>query len=302
VPRWVHVQPEAATPKGQAEDVQRFLSEYWGCPPAKDYFRADDPGELQIKKELQYWTRTPPGELPGGLTLPDAKALYVNTGRVISNYNDGGGHVGAIGVGSAATSTGFTVSGTPGWASNELVGLRVVMYSTTSNNMVWGNITANGTGTNPTVTVDQWYVAATPGGSAGTTPTTPWAFMVLDGGYVSSWFCALATGANSPAATDTTLATNSNTEVVSGTVSGMGRKIAPYAQTSGVASRAITLTPVWTAGGTGLPITVTTLGVFVSMVVGTAATMKFETTLTPSSATISATGDQLTVTETVTGS
>lgn len=307
-PEWCqvihHPELEGVAPHSEevAKDIQDFLCSYWNVPNAGKYFGAKDPDELTVKKELAYWTKNgPPGVFPTAADLPDATATYTNNGRVISNVNDGGGQVGAIGVGSAATSGGLTVSGTPGWASNQYAGYRIAVYSTTSNNIVWGNITANGTGANPSITVDRWYTAATPGGSAGTTPTTPWAFFILDGGFVSTWFVGLATGANAPAATDTSLSTNGNAEITTGG-GGLIRKIAPYAQTSGVSTRAITLTPVYTANGSdSLPATVTTIGAFCSMVVGTAGTMKFETALN-ASATLSLSGDQLTVTETVNGS
>jgi hypothetical protein len=301
LPAWVRcLDHHGLTPDGRSKDIEKFLTSYWGAPTAEQYFDTKDPTELALQKELTHWTRHgAPGQLPTGLSLPDATALFTNNGRVISNVNDGGGQVGAIGAGTAATSTTFTTAST--FTLNQWAGYRVVVYSTTSNNMVWGNVVSNTSGANSVLTVDRWYVAATPGGSAGTTPTTPWGFMILDGGFTSTWFVGLATGANAPVATDTTLSTNGNAEITTGG-GGLIRKIAPYAQTSGVASRAITLTPVFTANGTdSLPATVTTIGALCSMVVGTVGTMKFETALN-ASATLSASGDQLTVTETITGS
>lgn len=298
-PAWVHVTPHDLTPDGVPDDLERVLTEYWGVPSGRDYFGTGDIDEFHVKKELQYWTKTPPGSLPGGPSLPDATATYVNSGRVISNVNDGGGQVGATGQATASSSNTLTTATTAS-SLNCFAGLRV--YVTVSATvMVWGNVVSNTNGANTVLTVDRWYAAATPGGSAGTTPSATGTYMIADGGYVSTWFVGLATGANAPTAADTTLSTNGNAEITTGG-GGLVRKIAPYAQTSGVATRAITLTPVFTANGSdSLPATVTTIGVFCSMVVGTAATMKFETAL-GTSAVFSASGDQLTVTETVNGS
>ena len=62
-----------------------------------------------------------------------------------------------------------------------------------------------------------------------------------------------------------------------------------------------TRTPVWTANGSdSLPVTIAKMGVFCSMVVSAVLAMMFETLLS-ASASLSSVGDQLTVTETVTG-
>ncbi len=238
--------------------------------------------------------------------LPPAVALYTDDGRSISNINDGGGQVGAIGQATAATGTTLTTAST--YTTNQWTGYRVYVTQA-AGVMVWGNVISNTNASNASVlTVDRWYAAATPGGSAGPTPATftnqGGTFIIADGGMVSTWFVGLATGANAPAHGDHTLATNGNAEITTAG-GGLIRKIAPYAQTSGVATRAITLTPVFTANGTdSLPATVTTIGVFASMVStfgGAGGPMKFETALN-ASATFAASGDNATITETVNGS
>jgi hypothetical protein len=303
-PRWVQCTAHEMTDAGVAQDVERFLSEYWECPPASDFFGATDPEEIRVKKELGYWTRTPPGELPG-LGLPNPQMLYTDDGRSISNISSGGGQVGAIGQATAASSTTLTTQST--YTTNQWTGYRVYV-TTSATNMVWGNVISNTNAAGAGVlTVDRWYQASSPGGSAGSTPasfTNFGTFMIADGGMVSAWFVGLATGANAPAHGDHTLATNGNAEI---TTSGGGliRKIAPYAQTSGVATRAFTLTPVYTANGTdSLPAAVTTAGRFASMVStfgGAGGPMPFETALS-ASATLSSSGDQLTLTSTENGS
>lgn len=291
-PRWVKVTPnhEFSKPK-HAADIERFLREYYALP---------DSAVAPPEDELQARYHTVLGEPGVGFPKgpPDIKGLYLNAGRVQDNTNDGGGQVGSLGVGSAATGTSLTVAGTPGWATNQYAGYRIVVYSTTSNNMVWGNVTANGTGTNPSVTVDRWYNVSTPGGSAATTPTTPWAFMILDGGLVSAWFGGLTTTNITPAAGDTTLSGEYTTAG-----GGYLRKIAPYAQTSGVSPRSLTLIPVYTGNGSDTyPSTFFAVQWAASMVVPTpAVTPRYETSLN-ASATVGASGDQITLTETESGS
>lgn len=290
-PKWVNVIPHDLTPSGRGDDIQAFLEEFWGVTDEK-------PANVE---DLYHTRFGPPGEGPP-LGPPLITNLFTNDGRSISNINDGGGQIGATGVGTAATGTTFTSAAT--WTTNQWTGYRLVAFNTAGAG-VWGNVVSNTNAAAAGVaTVDRWYNFATPGGAAGTTPANGWYWAMLDGGMTSTWFVGLATGVNAPAAADHTLATGGNVEIVTGG-GGLIRKIAPYAQTSGVASRAITLTPVFTANGSdALPATVTTIGVFSSMVVGfggAGGPMKFETALS-ASATFAASGDQMTVTETITGS
>ena len=301
-PAWVQVHPHELTPDGHAGDIEAFLSDYFAAPTASEYFKAADPEELLVKKELTHWTRTPPGELPGGLALPDATALYTDDGRSISNINDGGGQVGAIGQGTAATSTTFTTAST--YTTNQWAGYRVYVTSA-AGTVVWGNIISNTNAASASVlTVDRWYAAATPGGAAASTPASftgsNATFIIADGGMVATWFVGLTSTNITPAHGDHTMSGEITTAG-----GGLIRKIAPYAQTSGVATRSFTLTPVFTANGSDtLAVTVYAIGVFASMVSsfgGAGGPMKFETSLN-ASATLTTSGDQLTVTETGNGS
>ena len=308
-PAWVkvleHPQP-GLTPDGVAEDLQNFLQEFYECPNLNDYYKTTDPEQAEVSKELEYWTKGgAPGEFPQPVTLPPAVMTYMQDGRINNNFNDGGDSLTAMGqmfgVGTGSSST--QITGASGLTSSGLLNHRVYVYTTSGNVYVYGNVTANGT---TSITVDQWYVPATPGGSAGANPGTPWAYVAVDGGLVSSWFAALATGGNAPVNTDHTLATNGNTEYPTA-AGGLYRKICPTATDVSTSARTVTLVPVWTANGsdTGLPRTFTTVGFFASLQPsygGSGGPMKFETTLSPTSAVISASGDQLTVTETITGS
>jgi hypothetical protein len=289
-PKWVNVIDHELTPDGQSADIKAFLSEFWGIPTAEEYFNASDPEELLVKKELAYWTQTEPGVVPGGLSLPDAKALFTNTGRVQQANNYGGGQVGAVGTGTAATATSLTTPGS--YATNQWAGYRVYAYNGT--NIVWGNVLSN---TATVLTIDRWYNPASPGGSAAATPSGGYYYVIADGGSVSSWFVGLTSTNITPAATDTTQ--SGEYSVAAG---GYYRKIAPFTMTSGTSPMTYTLVPVFTGNGSDTyPTTFYAMGAFCSMVIGSTPAMKFETSLN-ASATVAASGDQITITETVTGS
>jgi hypothetical protein len=288
-PAWVHVVEHDLTPAGHADDLTAWLQEYWGTD-------AERPANFE---QIYHTVRGGPGE-DGPLLLPKIENTIVNDGRSIANINDGGGALGQIGVGTAATGTTLTTTST--LVTNALAGQRIVVYSTTSNNLVWGNVISNTNAAGASViTVDRWYVFATPGGSAATTPTTPWAWAVLDGGMVSAWFIGLTTSATAPAATDHVLNGPEYTTAGGGFV----RKISPYAQTSGTSPRALTLTPVFTGNGSDTyPSTFAVMGAFVSMVVGfggAGGPLKYSSAMN-ATATVAASGDQLTLTETINGS
>lgn len=255
--------------------LEGYIATHYGCP-------AGVPADL----EDSYYTGVsgrvyPPGVSPNA--SPDLNALITNVGRTLLANAIGGGQVGTTGVATATSATSLTNSSAT-WATNQWAGYRVYAGG------VWANIISN----TPTVlTADQWYNPATPGGAAGTTPSSVVTYLIADGGSVSNWFVAL-TGTNiSPAATDTSLSGEETTN-------GLQRKIAPFAITSAVSPVKFTLTPVYTYTG-ATSVTVYAIGVLNSIVPGdTTDTMFWETSLS-ASATVNASGDQITVTETVTG-
>lgn len=102
-------------------------------------------------------------------------------------------------------------------------------------------------------------------------------------------YMALTANATAPAAGDTTL-----TAEIATASGGLIRKQATYAHTTGTAT--YTLTGVFTTNGSdALPVTVNKYGVFNAT---SAGTLVYENTIT--AATLSAVGDQLTITVTVT--
>jgi hypothetical protein len=102
-------------------------------------------------------------------------------------------------------------------------------------------------------------------------------------------FIALTANATAPADTDTTLAAE-----IATAGGGLIRKQATYAHTAGASN--YTLTVTFTANGTDvLPVTAAKIGVFNASAAGR---MPF-TSLLSAVATLNASGDQLTITETV---
>lgn len=137
-------------------------------------------------------------------------------------------------------------------------------------------------------TVDRWYDPAAPDGAAGSTPSGTTTYLIVPGGLPAPYM-ALTANAGAPAAGDTTL-----TGEITTAGGGLVRGICTYAHTAAAAS--YTLTKTFTANGSDtLPVTVAKEGTFDSKVSGD---MLFETLLN-ATATFNISGDQMTVTETV---
>lgn len=273
----------AETPSWVASDnpaLAQLLGEFYGVP----VHDMGDEAFHRVKEDTHHTRFGAPGVGPWSL---GQQALKVNSGNDIQSRALGGGQVGETNQATGATATTLTRS-TASWTTNQWAGYRVYA-SVSATQMVFGIVQSN---TATVLTVDRWYTVATPGGAAGSTPSTTGTYVICDGN-APAWFMGLTANSSAPAAGDTSL----TGEIVTAS-GGLVRKICPYAQTAGVAS--YTLTPVFTANGSdSLPVTVAKIGVFTSMVVAaTTSTMLFETLLN-ATATLSASGDQLTVTETV---
>jgi len=191
----------------------------------------------------------------------------------------GGDVAGASGTSTAITATTMTDSGAS-WTASAFIGHLVATGT------VYGVITAN---TTTALTIDRWYTPSSPGGAAASTPGTG-NYVILPGN-APVWYMALTTDTTAEAATDTTL--TSEYAVAGG---GLIRKLAAYAHTTGVTS--YTLTAAYTVNGsdTGLPRVIAKMGTFNSI---TGGNMQFEKLL-PTTATMAAVGDQLTITQSIT--
>lgn len=268
------------------EVMAQYLSDLYGCPKgrpadveATHYTRAGAPG---VYPEL---TRADFGDMQG---------LLVNSGR--DNFSQAMfsflSQVGAFGTATATTATTLTSGAITSVASNQYAGY--VIYAPVAG--VYGIIASNTSGTTPVFTIDQWYSVAAPSTTAGTTPGATAVYIIGLGGP-ATMFGGVSTTNTASVATDTTMAGELAT--AGGAVV---RKICPIAHSAGTTTT--TLTPVWTMNATDAtagPFTIYRVGFFPGANVTNAAKMSFETLLS-ASATLTASGDQLTVTETVTGS
>lgn len=193
----------------------------------------------------------------------------------------------AIQTATNATATSITGTGTP-FTASALVGQHVVVCATIA---TYGVITAN---TTSVITVDRWYSPAAPNGAAVGPPGATDKFFVMPGA-AGVPYMALTANATAAAATDTVL-----TGEITNSGGGLIRQLCAYAHTTSAST--YTLTGTFTAvsadtAGVPLPVTIAKIGTFDSLL---QPGVMFHETLLPSTATLTAVGDQLTVTQTVT--
>lgn len=200
--------------------------------------------------------------------------MRVNTGSDFQARAMGGdSSVGDTGTATGTTATTLTDSG-KSWTTNQWVG-HVVFAAA-----VYGVVVSN---TATALTVDKWYAPATPGGSAGSTPGN--VAYVVSSAQGPAWWMGLTTNNGAASASDTTMTGEL-------TASGLGRALATFAHTTSATT--YTLTKAYTSSD-GTPRTIEKIGIFQH---STGGSLVFETAV-PSPPTL-VSGDQLTVTETVT--
>lgn len=188
----------------------------------------------------------------------------------------GGANLGATGSATSPTATGFTCTGLTASAN---VGQMVTLGA------VYGVITAN---TTTAVTVDRWY---TPGTAAAAATPSAGTFVILPG-QAPAMFMAITTNSTAPAPGDTVLTGESTTAG-----SGMLRKLATYGHTLGTTSLTLAATYTYTSTDNGTSLAFDKIGTFDTGTPGSAGIMQFESTFT--AATLTATGDAVTITDTV---
>lgn len=194
----------------------------------------------------------------------------------------GGDVPGFTGTATATTATSLTATGTP-FVASAYIGHHVVAGT------VYGVVTAN---TTSVLTIDQWYTPGSPGGAAATTPSGTSTYVVLPGN-APYWYMAITTDTASPGATDTTLPSE-----ITAAGSGCIRKLATYAHTTGVASYSLAATYTYTSTDqTFGSRAIAKIGVFNTVTPATGR-IQFETLLAQT-ATLTATGDALTITDSV---
>ena len=264
------------------KDFQRVLAAFYGINEGR-------PADVELT-HITKWGDPGVGEpdIPAVVAaVKSIECLLVNSGRDIWARMQGmQANVLAQGTATASGLTSLTATGTP-FVSAAYVGM-VVVDNTTG---VWGLIQSN---TTSVLTVDRWYNPATPAGAAGSTPGATDKYTIIQGSPPAQ-FIAISSTNSAPVATDTTMAGEITTAG-----GGLLRTQATYAHTAG--TNTYTMANTWTVNGSdSIPVTIYRMGLFTGMVVASTITMMFETSLN-ASATLSAIGDTLTVTDTVTGS
>jgi hypothetical protein len=278
-PKWINlVQGDE-----KAREVVRIAADYWGC----------DVGRPVGMEDTHHTWNGPPGVGPD--PLGGATANITQNGRDMQSRMFGGGTYQAGVSTTAPTSTTYTLDGVSAPGSTTAYNGQRIFAGSTSVGDVYGIAQSNTNAAPPVITVDRWYNAATPGGAAATTPLAG-PYVVADG-PAAVRFMGLSAG-STPPSTPSTNTSLPGEIVTSG--GGLVRQICPWAHTASAATT--TLTPVYTANGSdSLPVTLDTVGTFSSMVVAATVQTMFFNTQFSSSATLSSSGDQLTVTQTITG-
>ena len=261
-PTWVHCSDNPA--------FEKKLAEFFDCPAGR-------PANVE---DTHFTRHGPPGvSLP---ITPELNMLLTNNGRDCLDRAFLGGSVGITGTATATGTTSLTNTGAA-WTVNAYTGMVVVAGG------VYAVILSN---TATVLTVDRWYNVLTPSGAAGTTPSGTTVYAIMPGGAFAL-FMGLSNTNITPTLTDTTM----TGEITTGG-GGLIRKGATWAHTAGTTTT--TLTGVFTVNGSDvIPVTCYAININTSLLTGSAVTMVYETSMS-TSATLSAIGDQLTVTETVT--
>lgn len=212
----------------------------------------------------------------------------------------GGGVAGYVNTSGAVTysSTTVTPTASPAWTvstssnlgtANVWTGYIVIAGGGVSGAMTYGVIVSN---TATVLTIDKWYNPANPTGAAASNPAVNTSFVIVPGNASVFYMALTNTGSFTPVHGDTSLSGEQTTN-------GLSRQAATFAHTFSASStnNTYTLTSTWTYTGSS-PVTLTGIGTFDSATSSTG--VMFHETALSSSATVSANGDQLTVTQTVT--
>jgi hypothetical protein len=216
--------------------------------------------------------------------------MLVNLGRDHQAGAIGGDLAGVTGTATSTAATTLTNTGASFPTAGAGLAGHVVVAGSSAATFRYGVIISN---TATVLTIGEWLDPASPGAAA-STPAGTSPYIVLPGG-APAWYMALGTNTSAPAGADTL----TNLSEVNNAGGGLNRKLATYAHTAGAAS--YTLTAAYTANASDSA----TFGVAIHKI-ATLATLTpatgrivFETVLN-ADATLNVSGDQLTVTQTVT--
>lgn len=263
-------------------DLEATLAQHYGCAAGR-------PADVEDTHFTQHGALLyPPGAAPD--PLGDIVMLHTNVGRDIQAVQMAGfGYLGTTGTATATGTTSLT-GGTETGASHASNDCTYQWIFTSSAAPAYGLIVSNTSGTTPVYTVDRWYNPASPGGAAATTPSATTTYLVASGGP-PALFVGLTANSTPPAATDTTLPGEITTAG-----GGLIRKITTNSHTAGAATWVATT--VFTANGSDtLPVTIAKAGYSQSLL--STPNNSYQTLVSPT-ATLSASGDQLTTSWTFT--
>lgn len=195
----------------------------------------------------------------------------------------GDAHYGETGTATSTSATSLTNTGAsfPNYANH------MVVAGTT-----YGVIASN-TGT--VLTIDKWYTVASPGGAAASTPSGTSNYVILPTPPGAAWIALTAnTATPSTGGGDTSL-----TGEITTAGGGLVRAFATPSHTAG--TNTYVLTKTFTANGSdSLPVTIAKIGVFCNATQGATTGLVFETLLS-TTVTLSASGDNVQISETVSG-
>lgn len=273
-PSWVSVTDDNLGTNADTDALQRALSGFWGA-------QAGRPDDVEDTHWTQYGRHLlPPGVGPvagGPPELSKSNSSYDILWRTVFGQTAAG----KSGTSTGTSATTMTDSGAA-FGTNVYSGCMVQCANRIANIL-------SHTGT--VLTIDQWYDITNLGStSAASTPAATSAYIIFTGAPVAV-FMGLTANSAAVASGDTTLPSEITT--ASG---GLIRKICPLAHTASATTG--TLTPVFTANGSdALPVTIAKAGVSSGIL---SSVFNFTQTLFGTTATLSLSGDQLTVTDTYT--
>lgn len=262
------------------EQFGRYLAGYWGC----EY------GEPADVEDTHFTVSGPPGVGP----LGDLQANITQNGRDIVARALGQA-LGVSGISTTGpTGTTYTLDGKGAPGSTSAWNGQTIIAGSTSVAPVQGKIVSNTNVSSPVVTVDHWEAVGTPGITAATTPLAG-PYVIIRGNDPAVF---MAISANSSALGTPSTNTSLPGEI---TTSGGGliRAVTTFAHTASAGTYTETVT--FTANGSdSLPVTIASTGNFTSSLVADTASTMLYNDLLGTTATLSLSGDNLTLTQTVT--
>lgn len=268
---WVHIPADPT--------LAAWLAAYWGCP-------SERPANYQ---DTHCTYEGPPGQ--DGFGSLDVQANITQNGRDIV-ARALGQRVAASGHNTTAPgSTTITLDGAGAPGSTSQWNGQTIWASSGSVAMVSAQIISNTNASPPVLTVDGWSDVT--GASASTPAAGVW--VIVPGSNPSTW---MALSASTTALGTPSTNTSLPSEITTGG-GGLIRQQTTFAHTA--SAQTYTETATWTANGSdSLPVIIGSIGAFNSRLSSNTTSTMLYNTLLGTTATLSLSGDNLTITQTVT--